>query len=191
MNGLPALALLLNLLSGTTALTGNGRIHGTDEWLRFQPRAGSGIAVGAETSAGMVFEASALRTFLPAEIRGMHRSRDIALVPISGTILTRIARNERFESFAGAGIVYIELRHGGINMATPQLSIGHLAQPDHIALLLQASTHVRLDGRWYAVADARYGPAASTIEVRPAGTGSDLQANFHPLILTGGLGIRF
>lgn len=182
-----------DVVTGLTELRGDDRIHTTDDHLRFSPRLGSGASCGAALGEHFVVLVSASRSFHPVSLRqGMKNSHDVVLVPLTGALLVRIANWSRVEPYVGAGIVFVVLRHGAMDLAAADLHVNHLAQPDHVAALLQSGLRVHLNRRWSAVVDARYGPAASTIEVytteRPNHT---LQANFHPLIVSTGVGWHF
>ena len=61
-----------------------------------------------------------------------------------------------------------------------------------IALMLQGGVRFRVDRRLSIISDVRYGPAPSTIEVFSLQQqGEGMQANYHPLIVSTGFGIRF
>ena len=188
---LPTTALIVNLLVTETALTGKARIHGTDERLRFEPRLGVGISAGAEFNNRFIAETSISRTLVPIAVGGLAEVQKASVMPWTGSLLTRIGGSESVQSYAGVGIVYLFLRHGRADVTTPELHISHLAQPDHPAVLLKSAVRVHISNRWSAVADAQYGPAASTIEVFTAGSHHTMQANVHPLIVSSGFGIRF
>lgn len=185
----------IDLLNAAMAMPGSGRIHGghTGEHLRFSPGAGPAIGVDAHITGRFTADATVSRVELPVGIRHLSPDHDrVALITGTAAVVAHFPPRPNLDTYAGGGIVYMLLRHGALDMVTPDLHITHLAQPDHPAVLLLSGARLRMSEHWSVLAEARYGPAASTVEVFTAGMPHEgLQANFHPLIVTTGIGRRF
>ena len=178
-----------------TFLPGSGHIQGTDDHLRFEPRTGAGgslsMPVGDTTRVAVGVSNAELPSVLHVDNVRL-RGRTVGVLPVSASLLTTLGSSDVVQPYIGAGVLYFFARHAEGIGAAPSLHVMRLESPDHPAVLVEAGVRVPIASRWSFVADAKYGPAPSTMETFTTEIPHDgLQTNFHPLILSSGIGVHF
>lgn len=183
----------VDLRGAWTSLPGAGRVQGTGDHLSFATRAGSAAAISMRITDVSTIEVAASDARMPSTLhaRGTANGRAIRFVPASLSLL-RDLDDRLIVPYVGAGIEYSVVRRAVDVVSMPSLHIVRIEQPDHPALVLQTGARMSLGKRWSVGVDAKYVPAAATFETRTTEDRADgLQTNFHPLVISTGLGIRF
>ena len=173
--------------------TGAAHIQRTSDHLRLEPRPAVGASITLSASDHLLFALSASEARMPIVLRGdethLHGGR-ARIVPINGALLARCG-SDRVQPYAGAGLLFLFVRHANLNPAASDIHARYIEQPDHVALLLEAGLRVPLGFRSSFVIDSKFGPAPSTMEVVADPTNRVHQTNIHPVVLTASLAHHF
>jgi outer membrane protein W len=182
------------LLLAMQSFPGNGHVQPTSAYLRLAPSLGPAMAADLQLGDKRALQLAANEARPRASIRGENgaEGRRIRVVPLSFSLLQRFGASARVQPYAGAGLAFPFVRRANDVVDAPAMHVTRIEQPDHVAVIAQLGARVPLSGRWWAAVDAKVFPFESTFETHRAEYPRDgLQTNFHPLIVTTGVGVRF
>jgi len=173
---------------------GNGHVQLTSAYLHLVPSLGPAAAAEMQLDDRLALHLAANEARPRASLRGENgaEGRRLRVVPLSLSLVRRFGEGGRVEPYAGAGLAFPFVRHADDVVDAPAMRVTRIEQPDHVAVIAQLGARMPLSGRWWAGVDAKVFPFESTFETHRAEFPRDgLQTNFHPLIVTTGVGVRF
>lgn len=176
------------------AFPGSGHIQDTSAHLRLAPRLGPMASIEARLSERASLQLAGNEASPRASLRDGEASasgKRIRVVPLSLSLVERIETRGAIAPYVGAGVIFPLVRRALDVVALPSMQIVRIEEPDHGALVLQAGARTALSQRWWLGVDAKIFPAESTLETHRAARPRASQTNFHPLIVSTGMGLRF
>ena len=113
------------------------------------------------------------------------------LMPITAVLQFHLAPNGRFDPYIGAGAAYVLIDDVDSPDELNNLDFESIDFDDDVGLALNAGLGIKLTNNLGLTLDAKYVPLESSARaVRTSGT-TDVKFDINPVILSGGLSLRF
>jgi outer membrane protein len=114
------------------------------------------------------------------------------LMPITAVLQFHLAPNGRFDPYVGAGAAYVLIDDVDAPDELSNLDFESIDFDDDVGLALNAGLGIKLTNNLALTLDAKYVPLSSSARaVRSGSTGADVKFDMNPVILAGGLSLRF
>jgi outer membrane protein W len=162
-----------------------------DAEVRFDNGSGYGVSVSRAFTRRLSGELALFRTSSSAEIReGTQRLDlgDIELTPITAMLRYHVAHGARAGAYVGAGLAHVmadDLDTADLRA----LGIAPVRLDSETAAVIGAGVTIDLNARWGLAVDARYIPLE--LSGRAAGDSDRLSVDMDPLLISGGVRVRF
>ncbi len=184
----------LDLLAARIDPMASGNIRRLDSTVTYAPRVELQIGVAVFLPRGLAMRFSETRGRVPLMLSGAASpaGRSSVLMISRTVILDAVRSRGNLEVSAGMGVLLPVVRNLSPDVSSGSLTLVRASSPDHAALVVNLGTAWRLSPRLRLIADVKYEPYPSTVEVRRSSyPNDDLEANLHLLVVATGISVRF
>ena len=113
------------------------------------------------------------------------------MMPITAVLQFHLAPNGRFDPYVGAGAAYVLIDDVDAPDELSNLDFESLDFDDDVGLALNAGVGIKLTDNFGITLDAKYVPLESSARAVRPGDAADVKFDINPVILSGGLSLRF
>lgn len=113
------------------------------------------------------------------------------LMPITAVLQFHLAPNGRIDPYVGAGAAYVLIGDVDRPNELNNLDFEKLDFKDDVGLALNAGLGIKLTDHLGLTLDAKYVPLESSARAVRTGNTTDVKFDINPVILSGGLSLRF
>jgi outer membrane protein len=113
------------------------------------------------------------------------------LMPITAVLQFHLAPNGRFDPYIGAGAAYVLIDDVDAPDELNNLDFESLDFDDDVGLALNAGLGIKITDNLGLTFDAKYVPLESSARAVRTGDTADVKFDINPVILSGGLSLRF